>query len=497
MIKKIDIAVIGGGVSGLYSAYRLKKLLPEKTIAVFELLPFLGGRIQTGSFTEGLFQPAYGALRIEPEYQKQMHRFIQDLQIPVKQIEQGEASTPSVPNLDALTAEERNLILENPERGADILLLELGIQKILGEQWNLKTDDLTNPGRDAELEILRQTACYKNKPLYQQGAWNVFADVLSYEAIEFFREKGAYYNMKNDNQSSIDWIIFLLTFRLLKQPSYIPVGGMIQLINHIEKELCKLEVGIHLNRQLQAINERDKKTLCLKLEDRQTGTIEELLCEHVILALPQYPLKQLTSYLPSTINILLDSVSPIPIIWATATMKNPPWELDAPPTGGEGAPIRTAHLEWKQNKGEAYGLAMLYCDGPWHQYWRPYVEDKVDDFEGYQYLPQINQNASLKYEIEKAIKQHFNLPSMPEVEEWGIRDWGRPPFGAAVHFWKPNAQSTLIMQTLKAFALQENGQYKNVHICGEAYSQYQGFFEGAIQSADFAISAIVQSFLAK
>ncbi|ARG98331.1 flavin monoamine oxidase family protein [Legionella micdadei] len=493
-MKKIDIAIIGGGISGLYSAYRLKKSFPEKSIAVFESLPFLGGRIQTGSFANGLFKPAYGALRIEPDYQTETHRFMQELQIPVKHIEQGEASSSSTPNFEALTAEERELILKHPEIGADITLLELGMKKILGNQWDLHTDDLANPHRNAALETLRNTATYKNKPLYQQGAWNVFSDVLSYEAVEFFREKGAYYNMKNDNQNAIDWIIFLLNLRLMKQPSYIPEGGMIQMINLIEKELRSLGVDIHVNHHLQAMNEIDKQTICLKIEQVQSRKVEELTCEHVVLAIPQYPLKKLAACLPATINTLLDSVSPIPIIWVTATMKNPPWELDAKPTSGEFAPIRAAHLEFKEEKGETYGMAMLYCDGPWHQYWRHYVEDNVDDFEGYQYLPQVNKNEFFKNEIEKTLQQHFSLPIKPSVDEWGIRDWGRPPFGAAVHLWKVGAQSSLIMQTLKAFSLRENGQHKNVHICGEAFSQCQGFFEGSIRSADFAISAIEQSY---
>jgi monoamine oxidase len=38
-------------------------------------------------------------------------------------------------------------------------------------------------------------------------------------------------------------------------------------------------------------------------------------------------------------------------------------------------------------------------------------------------------------------------------------------------------------QLLKAFSLTGRGR-KNVHICGEAYSDYQGFIEGALSSAE-------------
>ena len=492
-MKKYDITIVGGGISGLYSAYQLKKAYPEKSIALFESLPILGGRIQTGSFADGFFQPAYGALRIEPDFQTETDRFVKELKIQVKQIEQGEATSSSVPNLDKLTAEERQLILDNPDKGADLLLLELGMKKILGDQWDLDTDDLANPLRDQLINELRKTAVYKNKPLYQQGAWNVFNDVLSYEAVEFFREKGPYYNMKNDNQNALDWIIFLLSFRQMKQASYLPVEGMIQFINTIENAVLALGVTIHLNHHLAEIKQQDERLVSLTFIESDKTELK-VTSEHLILAIPQYSLKKLSPFLPGTINILLDSVMPIPILWATATIKNPPWGKDAPATSGEGAPFRAGHLEYKEYNGEPYGLAMFYCDGPWHQYWRTFVEDPVDDFQGYQYLPQVNKNLQLKHEIEKTMQQHFNLATLPCIDEWGIRDWGRPPFGAGVHFWKAGAQSVLIMHTLKAFSLSERSGCKNIHICGEAYSEFQGFFEGPIRTANYAIEAIKQSY---
>jgi monoamine oxidase len=487
-MKKYDISIIGGGIGGLYSAYRLKKAYPEKSIALFESLPILGGRIQTGSFADGFFQPAYGALRIEPDFQTETDRFIRELNIQVKPIEQGEATSHSVPNLEKLSSQERQMILDNPDKGADLLLLELGMQKILGEQWDLEKDNLDMPNRNALLDELKKNAVYKGKPLYQQGSWNVFNDVLSYEAVEFFREKGPYYNMKNDNQNAIDWIVFLLNFRQMQRSSYIPVDGMIQFIHTIEKAVLDLGVSIYREHHLKEIIEGRDGLLTLTIE--ANGDNLELNSEHLVLAIPQYSLKKLSQCLPTRINTLLDSVMPIPILWATATLKNPPWCKDAPATSGENAPFRAGHLEYKERDGEPYGLAMLYCDGPWHQYWRGFVEDSVEDFHGYQYLPQVNTNLHLKEEIEKAIQQHFSLADAPHVEEWGIRDWGRPPFGAGVHFWKSGAESLSIMDELKAFALSEQSKNKNVHICGEAYSGFQGFFEGAIRTANYAIDAI-------
>lgn len=488
-INDLDIAIIGGGVSGLYSAYHLKKTNPHLKIALFEMLPILGGRIQTGSFANGLFLPGFGALRIEPDFQTEMHKFIQDLNIPTQPIEQGEAKSSAIPRIDLLSQEEQEAISKNVHQAADMTLLELGLNKILGDQWDL--NELGTPGehRDCLIEAFRSTATYKGKPLYQQGIWNVFSDVLSYAAVDFFREKGAYYNMKNDNQNAADWIVLLLNQRAMRMPSYLPKGGMIEMINVMARSITTLGVAINLNHQLFALHQQDDSSILLQFDGQRS-----CVANHVILAIPQYPLKKLSHCFPKKITTLLESVIPMPILWIAATLKNPPWREGAEPTCGENAPLRAAHLEYKVHENVPYGMAMLYCDAPWREFWRYYIEDEVEDFEGYQYLPQVNQNPFLKQEIEKSMQQMFNLQQQPSIEEWGIRDWGRPPFGAGVHFWRVGAKAKDIICELSAFSLSENKD-KRVHICGEAFSEFQGYFEGAIRTANGVIKAIEQSML--
>src|SRR3954471_17758517 len=43
--KKIDIAIVGGGVSGVYSAWKLKKRYPKLKVEVFEGSDHVGGRL--------------------------------------------------------------------------------------------------------------------------------------------------------------------------------------------------------------------------------------------------------------------------------------------------------------------------------------------------------------------------------------------------------------------------------------------------------------------
>lgn len=82
------------------------------------------------------------------------------------------------------------------------------------------------------------------------------------------------------------------------------------------------------------------------------------------------------------------------------------------------------------------------------------------------------------------------------VRAYGIRDWSAPPFGGAAHFWLPRSHCVTPTATsrdvLIAFGLQgREGGVENVHICGEAYSDFQGFIEGALRTAEEVVEAIL------
>ena len=100
---------------------------------------------------------------------------------------------------------------------------------------------------------------------------------------------------------------------------------------------------------------------------------------------------------------------------------------------------------------------------------------------------QLTKEALLKYanmslnEIKEDIEK--------SIVSYGIRDWSCAPYGAGNHCWRPGVKSWEIQEQFKAFAL-DNSDVKNIHIIGEAYSDYTGFIEGAINSSDWALEEI-------
>lgn len=183
--------------------------------------------------------------------------------------------------------------------------------------------------------------------------------------------------------------------------------------------------------------------------------------------------------------------------------------------------VRAADFSVFNRKG--WGMVMVYTDRPATEYWNDYIKDKENHGQA-----ELNGDERLKNRFVKFLARRLQAqmealrgtlteayPDVPEpecwatyrgldlealeekmrqaVKEFGIHDWGRAPHGAACHTWRPNEKSWEVMDRMKAFRLKyaaPNGR-GNIHICGEAYSEYQGFIEGSLSSSNAAIAAIV------
>jgi Flavin containing amine oxidoreductase len=82
-----------------------------------------------------------------------------------------------------------------------------------------------------------------------------------------------------------------------------------------------------------------------------------------------------------------------------------------------------------------------------------------------------------------------------KVRAFGIRDWTAAPFGGASHVWLPTEEpprrgerDRLIAFNLRGRAGGESDS--NLHVCGEAYSDFQGFIEGALRTAEKVVDSI-------
>ncbi|SDY96993.1 hypothetical protein [Nitrosomonas sp. Nm33] len=165
--------------------------------------------------------------------------------------------------------------------------------------------------------------------------------------------------------------------------------------------------------------------------------------------------------------------------------KTPWWNAKTKPqTRISSIPARELHYYYREEGDEKRGMVMVYADAPSMNYWKFFVKNKSHQ------KAEINQDERL---IEQYLKYLTPHPASIDPKErkaqaqaitcFGIRDWGKEPFEAGCYVWKPEILVDQSIAALASFGLADSISLRNIHICGEAYSDFQEFIKGRLRSA--------------
>jgi len=497
-----DTIIVGGGITGLYACYKLKQLKgPGHEISLFEGTGRFGGRIETVDM--GGFLAEYGPMRFEKMAQPLLMDLIAELGLETYHfVPYTAANDPD--SLFDLTYDESGGERHGRKLTA-LELLALGILRIL----NASGGDMNDPSDPGHWEwwaaldedyysFVRNKAEYNGKPLYQMGLWNALSLVLSHSAVSKIITYGTFYHFIHFNPNAAEWIIFWLRGLHPREELVGIKQGVESIVQELVRRLSPASepsISLHLNHRLSALSPQpDGQVL---LEFRTDHAEVKALARHVVLALPRSPLMQLRPHLPKHTGDLADSVIPLPLLKCFFVSEKPWWNESTPTqTRASSTPAREIHYAIRRDGGIKRGMVMVYGDQPSMTYWRPFVQLKehlkaelnLDQrlVEGYlRYLRSNPDNTDIR-EIEA---------EAGSISSFGIRDWSREPFEAGCHIWKAGVRVEKAMGELTAFSLHgaslsDYSIDKNVHICGEAYSDFQGFIEGGLRTALQAIRHI-------
>ena len=62
---------------------------------------------------------------------------------------------------------------------------------------------------------------------------------------------------------------------------------------------------------------------------------------------------------------------------------------------------------------------------------------------------------------------------------------------SGVHAWQPGYVSESVIESVRAFGSDRGSESEGrVHICGEVFSNYQGFIEGCIRTVDGVLDSV-------
>jgi len=200
--ESIDIAIVGGGVSGVYSAWRLKKELPDKKIVLFEGANRIGGRLLSVRPPDAPNMVAeLGGMRILPAVQPRIKALLDELNRgPMKEnpIETYDFPVDEPQNIAYLRGVHLRLqdFTVNPrEVPYHLSFLERGGTPggIIVNAIEQIVPGITAAGlSDRQRRDMARKATFAGQPLYQQGFWNVLLRVLSAEAYQLGVDAGGY-----------------------------------------------------------------------------------------------------------------------------------------------------------------------------------------------------------------------------------------------------------------------------------------------------------------
>ncbi|MGO8907125.1 MAG: FAD-dependent oxidoreductase [Solirubrobacteraceae bacterium] len=375
--ERRSIAIVGGGIAGLYAAYMLGRL--GQDVQVFEVSSdHWGGRIESCSFDLGdghAFIAEFGPMRFETDLQQRLRSLCFHLGIDFEPF--SPTSAPIGTTHYDLTEEEESLKsvaqllewavlrmffernaavkgklakLKNDGGGCVGPLQFLELKRYMDGNYfcdvttvkgKAKVTALPDDEIDRRLDALRDNATLRGEKgatkLAELGLWNALSEVITPGALARIRDSGTFYHFIADNPSALEWGIFWL-----RQASV--MGGLShfsrataphgtqELANKLEARIkaeCSETVLLSLGHEVTKIEHgkrSDEVVLHIRCADDEQGAYEfEQRADHVVLAIPQQPLQRLSENFPASICERVAAVAPLPLLKAFLVTQKPWW----------------------------------------------------------------------------------------------------------------------------------------------------------------------------
>ncbi|BBU26685.1 hypothetical protein BTHE68_04190 [Burkholderia sp. THE68] len=545
MEKPEGVAIVGAGITGLLCALALQR--QKKSFVIYESTGRVGGRIRTvrlrkdgtewHDFSKDAehvdvakeldFAAEFGPMRLECDIQHLLKALLLKYGITEAPPEDGawkpyltDFSSPSSPS----TSREPKYSLPESEDGKTPLeLLSLAMLRII-RLASFGADTTLTRKQDAlldEIEELRgQYHRYDDvfhawlktlddqdywdiqvngfwhenpklarsrlkkslTPLSQMGFWNLLSDVLHHNAIMKIRDLGTFYHLLPDNPNAAEWLIWWLRILAFGENLQGLAGGMETIIEKMVADLP--EDAIELDRTVKSLEKADGGWRLRFIDD------STVLHERVILTLPAKPLGEIVrsslidlKKVEPDIDELVSSAFGFPMVKVFAVVDKVFWKKEQQANElATSMPTRELHY-WRSEITER-GMIMAYTDRPATSFWSNYVAPGPQ-----QDATTYAKNAAAT-RLKMKVLNYIRLGGGANVDHknivwYGIRDWGRDPYGAANHAWRPERRYWVVMRRLAQ--LGPDGSPDTIHICGEAYSDYHGFMEGSLRSAVYAL----------
>jgi monoamine oxidase len=528
MNEPIDFAIVGGGASGLYTAWRLARASGAEVagireriggagplkIAVFEHSYRVGGRLlsatpqalpnnvmELGGMRFLSNQPLVSAL-VRDELK--MGTVEQNVDRPenlayfrAKPLKQKDLCGPkATPPYNLTAAEQAVLAGLDPEKGSPAQLIFWAVYQQFPDL------DPANKRFPANLTDYLMQQEVDGRPLYQWGFWNLLSRHLSHEGRQL-AITAIGYDVLGANANAVD--IIAENFNFTDDTKYYLLeNGYESVLWRLAVQFRKSGGEICFNHTLDGFDTDDKGEHTLFFHDKA-----DVRARAVVLALPQSALLRLRQMGPlfkrenRDMQVLLNAVSAIPL-YKLFLVYERPWWTETGVTEGRSLtdlPVRQCYY-WYTDPAGGPSAVMVYNDLDSTNFWGGYQVGALGPGETQQWdspgtpPPEGSSEQDLRrhnWEMHKAPadmveEMHRELQEMhgvgdaPAPIEAAYMDWMNFPFGGAVHFWNPGYKSREVTHKMT-----QPVEGVTAYIVGEAYSNSQTWVEGALETSEYLL----------
>lgn len=486
-----DVLIVGGGVGGTYSAWRLTEHDKEKKVGLLESSNRIGGRLFSMILPESPQLCAeIGGMRFFSQ-QENVTKLVKYLGLTPEPFAKS-----AVENIIYLRRKHLRTkdfkdstnvpynFTEDEKGKTSNELMMWAINKAFPKVATMKQNEVREYLKNVE---------YQGKPIWKMGFWNLLMNELSIEAYNFIKDAGGY------NTEIMNWNAYNAIVSYSKYNENIEFFRLKEGFDALPKRMADLFVknGGKLSLNTRVTNLKEVTVNGEKLiEVMYQGEHGEdsHFAKQVILALPKRAIELLDCHCFLFSNLqLVEDLKRVDQVHASKVFLwyDEEWWTKLGFSAGPSRtdlPLRQCYYFGTESSAESSsfkGLLMAsYSDGLSVDFWEGYYPhsafDKVyemfkskEDFIKNHRLPE-----KMLAELTKELSEMHKI-SVPAPRLALFQNWNDDPFGGGWHSWNPNNQSWVVVPRI-IHPISD----VNVYICGEAYSENQGWVEGALQTAE-------------
>jgi monoamine oxidase len=493
---KIDIAIIGGGPSGCYCAYRLAEARPQEAIHLFETSDRFGGRL----WSKRLQPNDRVALEIGGMFVSDAHEntagLIGRLGLDLIRVSwksghqylRGCVLTDDMYS-DSAAIPYRLAPAEAGKRPGALALHAL--TQIVPDLFDLWPFTKTGPwgtpmGAARHLRAVR----VGGRSLYDWGFWNLLSEVMSNEAIELLAAThGSAAAFRNTNAYDAIWTLMgeahpgQSHFVVAEGYQQLPLALMQASAHAVTFVPCKRLVRIQMLAE------------GFRLHFETPAGEESIEARAVILALPKRAMELIDfdeALVDARFYDALAAVCAVPACKAYLLFDKPWWNgsvklpestaVDPLTVSFTDLPLRQCY--YFAGAADGPGVLMTaFADDAAASFWAGLDSEQYADTRKGEWLEDGDDSLRASDALIQAAHRQLQLMHPGQVVDRPsgaiFFDWSADPYGGGWHAWVPHVRSWEVRNRIR----QPNPQLA-FYTCGEAFAQPQGWVEGAINNAE-------------